>query len=152
HVADRAVRCRDRARLFLLRARRSRTHEDPILFPENRRRASGSGGTAAEAPPVTRRDGAPTARDAARSIWEASLAAADVDPLLRATVRWVDPSALAVGDARIDLGRGGRVLAVGCGKASGAMAVSLEEIVGERLSGGLVVVKDGYTAPTRRVR
>ena len=41
---------------------------------------------------------------------------------------------------------------VGAGKASGAMAAAVEERWGERVSDGVVVVKDGHLAPTRRVR
>jgi hydroxypyruvate reductase len=45
-----------------------------------------------------------------------------------------------------------RILVVGAGKASGAMAQALEEALGDRISDGLVVVKDGYTAPTRKIK
>jgi hydroxypyruvate reductase len=82
-----------------------------------------------------------TPREAARSIWGAALAAADVRPLVRAAVR-----ALALSAS------GERVLVVGCGKASGAMAAALETELGARVQDGLVVVKDGYQVPTRRVR
>src|SRR5215467_10517587 len=47
---------------------------------------------------------------------------------------------------------GGRVLVVGAGKASGAMAAAAEEAWGDRIAAGVVAVKDGYTAPTRTVR
>jgi hydroxypyruvate reductase len=46
----------------------------------------------------------------------------------------------------------GRVLVVGAGKASGAMAVAVEEAWPARVAEGLVVVKDGHRAPTRRIR
>jgi hydroxypyruvate reductase len=93
-----------------------------------------------------------TAREAARAIWETALAAADVRPLVQRAARRVDASAWEIGGARVEVPRGGRVLAVGCGKASGAMAAALEDVVGDRLDAGLVVVKDGYAVPTRRVR
>ena len=41
---------------------------------------------------------------------------------------------------------------VGAGKASGAMAHALEEILGDGVTAGLVVVNDGYTAPTRKIK
>ena len=82
-----------------------------------------------------------TPREAARSIWQAALAAADVRPLVRAAVR----------DLGLARGRG-RVLVAGCGKAGGAMAAALETDLGDRIADGLVVVKDGYVVPTRRVR
>jgi len=78
-----------------------------------------------------------TPRDAARSILESALAAGDVAPLVRRHLR-VDP-------------RHGRVHVLGCGKASGAMAAVAEEVVGDRIVDGFVVVKDGYGARVRRV-
>ena len=41
---------------------------------------------------------------------------------------------------------------MGAGKASGAMAATAEEQLGDSLAGGVVAVKDGYLAPTRRIR
>ena len=81
-----------------------------------------------------------TLRESARSIFDAALAAGDVRPLV----------ARALAD--IALPERGRVLVVGAGKASGAMAAAVEDIWGDRISDGLVAVKDGYLAPTRRVR
>lgn len=78
-----------------------------------------------------------TARDAARAIWEAALAAGDVAPLVRAHLR-LDP-------------RHARVFLLGAGKASGAMAAAAEDVLGDRVAGGFVVVKDGYGARLRRV-
>ena len=79
-----------------------------------------------------------TARDHARTIWQTALAAGDVAPLVRAHLR-VDP-------------RHGRVLVLGCGKASGAMARAAEEVLGDRIAEGFVVVKDAYTVSLRRIR
>jgi len=52
----------------------------------------------------------------------------------------------------VDLAPTGRVLVLGAGKASGAMAAAVETLLGDRVEDGFVVVKDGYTVPTRRVR
>jgi len=79
-------------------------------------------------------------REAARAIFEAALRAADVAPLVRAAL------------GAVELPARGRVLVVGAGKASGAMAAAAEAVLGDRIADGLVVVKDGYGAPTRRVR
>jgi hydroxypyruvate reductase len=62
-----------------------------------------------------------------------------------------DGETLVAGAVRVDLARVRRLLVLGCGKASAAMARAVEERLGDRVSGGLVVVKDGYTAPTHRV-
>jgi hydroxypyruvate reductase len=92
-----------------------------------------------------------SARDAALAIWEAALAAADVHPLVQRAVRRVGPSAFAVAGEAIELPPGGRVIVVGCGKASAAMAAAVEDALGDLVTDGLVVVKDGYRAPTRHV-
>ncbi|HTG12812.1 MAG TPA: glycerate-2-kinase family protein, partial [Candidatus Eisenbacteria bacterium] len=78
-------------------------------------------------------------REAARSVFDAALRAADVDPLVRRALADVRPAAR------------GRVVVVGAGKASGAMAAAAEGALGDRIAGGLVVVKDGYLASTARV-
>lgn len=44
-----------------------------------------------------------------------------------------------------------RILVFGVGKASAQMAAALEEILGERISGGVVVTKYGRGAPLRRL-
>jgi hydroxypyruvate reductase len=81
-----------------------------------------------------------TAREAARAIWQAALGAADVRPLVQRALR------------RLHLPPTTRVLVLGAGKASGAMAAAVEEELGDRVADGFVVVKDGYAVPTRRVR
>jgi glycerate 2-kinase len=53
---------------------------------------------------------------------------------------------------RIPLRPGGGVLVVGAGKAAVPMAAAAEEVLGERISGGLVVTKTGHGGPLRRVR
>ena len=81
-----------------------------------------------------------TLRESARSIFDAALAAGDVRPLV-ARCR-----------AGIELPGRGRLLVVGAGKASGAMAAAVEADWGDRVTDGVVAVKDGYGAPTRRIR
>jgi hydroxypyruvate reductase len=79
-------------------------------------------------------------REAARSVFDAALRAADVHPLVRRAL------------AGEQLAARGRVLVVGAGKASGAMAAAAEDVLGERIADGLVAVKDGYLTGTTRVR
>jgi hydroxypyruvate reductase len=93
-----------------------------------------------------------TARDAAREIWAAALAAAEVRPLVHRLLRRAGPASFTVSGARIDVAPEGRVLVVGAGKASAAMAAALEDVLGDRLHDGYVVVKDGYKVPTRKVQ
>jgi hydroxypyruvate reductase len=83
------------------------------------------------------------ARLDAQAIWRAALAAGNVGPLVdRALQRLsLDPTHPSWR----------HVFVFGCGKAGGAMAAALERAVGQRITEGLVVVKDGYAVPTRRI-
>jgi glycerate 2-kinase len=90
-------------------------------------------------------------RDDALSIWRAALAAGDPAPLIAGALH-VHGSTLAVGSLTVDLDAVRRVLVVGCGKASAWMAEAVERMLGERILGGIVVVKDRHGRPLRRVR
>lgn len=80
-----------------------------------------------------------TLRESARAVFDAAMGAGDVGPLVRRALADVQPPQ-------------GRVIVVGAGKASGAMAAAAEAALGDRIVDGVVAVKDGYLAPTRRVR
>jgi hydroxypyruvate reductase len=92
-----------------------------------------------------------SSRDAALAVWRAALAAGDVGPLLRRTLR-LEGDRLVAGPLSVDLGATERLLVLGCGKAGAAMARAVEDILGDRVTAGFVVVKDGYRAPTSRVQ
>jgi len=57
---------------------------------------------------------------------------------------------LAIGRVSYDLASYRRVLVLGAGKASGAMAAALEELLDGYLDVGAVIVKQGYRVPTQR--
>jgi hydroxypyruvate reductase len=59
---------------------------------------------------------------------------------------------LEAGPLTLDLDRVRRILVLGCGKASAWMAEALEAILGDRISDGFVVVKDGHLRPLTRIR
>ncbi len=94
---------------------------------------------------------------------EAAARYEDALAVLQAALEAVDPleavrrvlqregETLRVGERRYDLRRFRHVWVVGAGKASAAMAQAVEHVLGERVSGGWVNVKYGYTAPTARV-
>ena len=86
-----------------------------------------------------------TLRESARAVFDAALSAGDVRPLVHRSLAGL-PAHQRV------LPPHGRVLVVGAGKASGAMAAAAEEALGDRIIDGVVAVKDGHLAPTRRVR
>ena len=75
-------------------------------------------------------------------------ALAAVDPY-HAVLRFaqVRENCLCVADASYDLNTFERILVVGAGKATARMAQALEALLGERISAGLIVVKQGHTAP-----
>ncbi|PYM05635.1 MAG: glycerate kinase [Candidatus Rokuibacteriota bacterium] len=90
-------------------------------------------------------------RAAARAIWEAALAAGNVDPIVRRVLRR-DGDVITAGPLAVDLKTVRRLLVLGAGKASAAMAQAVEDLLDNRISDGLVVVKDGYARATRTVR
>lgn len=59
---------------------------------------------------------------------------------------------LIAGDRVYDLSRYRRILVVGAGKAGAPMAQAVEQVLGDRLSVGIVNVKRGQTLPTRHIR
>jgi len=93
----------------------------------------------------------PDLRAAGLAIFRAALEAGDPARLIPAAVR-LEGAHLVVHDRAFDLERVRRLLVVGAGKASGAMAQTLERLLGERIADGLVVVKEGALYPTRRIR
>jgi len=88
---------------------------------------------------------------------------ADLDKIAQSALDAVAPEAclrralqlegehLHVTEGSFDLSQVQRIFVVGMGKASARMAASLEDLLGERISGGLVVTADGYKVPTRTV-
>lgn len=87
---------------------------------------------------------------AALEIFQAALAA--VDPY-RAVLKAVtiEDNHLRVAGATYNLAAYERIVVVGAGKATARMALAIEELLGERLTGGLVIVKHGHTAQLRKI-
>lgn len=93
----------------------------------------------------------PSARAPVLSVLQAALEA--VDPFVavqRALQREGD--ILIVGARRYRLNDYRRVFVVGAGKAGAPMTQAVEAVLGERISGGLVVVKTDHSGPTERVQ
>jgi glycerate-2-kinase len=59
---------------------------------------------------------------------------------------------LTIGSQRYTIRKQNRIVVVGAGKASARMAQALERRLGARIDTGLVVVKYGHGAPTRKIR
>jgi len=92
----------------------------------------------------------PVARDAIVATLQAALDAVDPGEAVRRHVHLLD-SRIQVGPVSYNPSDYDRILVVGAGKASAAMASSLETVLGPRISDGWINVKDGYTAPTRTI-
>ena len=59
---------------------------------------------------------------------------------------------LQVHDFHYDLTHHSRIVCVGAGKASAPMAMALEQMLGDRLEGGMVIIPDGHDTPCHRIR
>ena len=84
------------------------------------------------------------------SIYRAALAAVDPFKAVLGAVS-VENGSLQVAGAVYDLDAFERILVVGAGKATARMAQAIESLLGERISAGLVVVKDGHALPLNRI-
>jgi hydroxypyruvate reductase len=85
-----------------------------------------------------------------RSILDAALAAVAPDGALARHVR-VHGDQLLVDDKKYALGSG-RLLVVGAGKGAAPMAAALEELLGERITQGQIIVKEGHGLPLKHIR
>ena len=84
------------------------------------------------------------------TIVQFALTAVAPEACLRQVLRRED-DLLHVAEESFDLSQVRRIFVVGMGKASARMAASLEDLLGERISDGLVVTADGYKVATRNV-
>jgi len=90
------------------------------------------------------------ARRHLRAIFDAGLAAVDPEAAVHKFVTRKG-ARLHAGDGAIPLSVGGRVIVIGAGKASAFMARALEDILGERISGGWINVKHGHGCELHRI-
>jgi glycerate 2-kinase len=83
------------------------------------------------------------------AILHAGLDAVDPERAVRRSVRREDET-LFVGKASYRLDRFRKIILAGAGKGSAPMAKALEDILGDRLSSGLIIVKYGYSMPLKK--
>ncbi|MBM4153523.1 MAG: DUF4147 domain-containing protein [Lentisphaerae bacterium] len=99
-------------------------------------------------------DGERLRRDA-ESVFRAGVARVDPRPMVRDTLR-IEGDRLTVrlpeGPRSWDPERFDRILLLGFGKAAAAMARGATDILGDRIDGGLAVVKSAPPAPVDRIR
>ena len=79
-------------------------------------------------------------RQHAREIFDAALAASDPAEAIRRHLRSAD-----------SFTKYRNIWLVGAGKASAQMAAAVEDVLGTRITGGAIAIKDGHTAPVNRV-
>jgi len=92
----------------------------------------------------------PTVRRKLLPILEAALAAVDPKAAVLNVLRR-DGDLLTVGEHQYDLRHYRRIFVIGAGKAGAPMTQGVEQVLGDRLSGGLVVVKTDHGGPTHWV-
>jgi hydroxypyruvate reductase len=90
-------------------------------------------------------------REHAMKIFQAGLQA--VDPL-EAIIRHVtlNDNVLRISDRQFNLKDYDRILVVGAGKAVAPMAKALEDLLGNRISDGVIVVKDEHGLPLKKIK
>jgi glycerate 2-kinase len=92
-----------------------------------------------------------THKDLLTAIFRAGLRAVDPEAAVRSQVSR-QGHVLTVAGRAYDLNGFRRVSLIGAGKAAALMAKALEEILGDRLTAGLVLVKPGHATALRTVR
>ena len=81
-------------------------------------------------------------------IYNAAIDAVDPYEAVKKAMRIEGNNVHAAGGT-YDLGVFRRILVVGAGKATARMALAIEDLLGDRISEGLIIVKEGHTAPLR---
>jgi hydroxypyruvate reductase len=90
-------------------------------------------------------------RQDALNIFHSALAAVDPEEAIRRHLR-LEAGILSVGDRCYELSACERILVVGAGKAVAPMAKALEDLLGDRITAGILVVKDGHGLPLKKIR
>ena len=89
-------------------------------------------------------------KDTCLAIFRAGLAAVDPQEAVKRVLR-LSGDDLRVGERSYRVKDFKRIVVVGAGKAGAPMAQAVEGVLGDRLEGGLVIVKYGYTAALEKV-
>ena len=84
-------------------------------------------------------------------IFKAAIDAVDPVAAVKRCVRRTE-SGLLIGEKELAFDDHERILVVGGGKAAAPMARALEELLGDRIAGGVIVVKEGHGLPLQHLR
>jgi hydroxypyruvate reductase len=90
-------------------------------------------------------------REHAERVFQKALRAVEPEEAVLRHVKVVE-GRLRLGEASLPLHAFRRVLVVGAGKANAPMARALERILGERITGGVMVVKEAHGLPLQRIQ
>ena len=88
-------------------------------------------------------------RHCARLIWEAALNAANPATCIQSFIQLTD-GRLTIAGKKFSIPS--RLIVIGAGKASARMAQVVEQVLGQHVTGGLVVTKHGHALPLERIR
>jgi glycerate 2-kinase len=89
-------------------------------------------------------------RKHALQIFRAALAASDPQEAVLRHLKF-DGQTILAGRKKYPVSKFDRIQVIGAGKASAAMARAVERLLGRRIAGGWINVKDGHTAHLRRI-
>lgn len=89
-------------------------------------------------------------RKHALQIFRAALAAADPEAAVLRHLKF-DGRTITADRRRYQAARFDRIQVIGAGKAGAAMARAVERVLGRRIAGGWINIKDGHSAPLRRI-
>ena len=89
-------------------------------------------------------------RQDAREIFNAALTAADAAKAVSRHLR-VDGEVIDIDGRLYSLGSYRNIFVIGAGKASAQMCGALAELIGDRLYGGIIIVKYGYAVPMKKI-
>jgi len=91
-----------------------------------------------------------TQRRDARVIFDAGLVASDPELLIGRRLQ-IDGQILHAGERLYNLANHGDLYVVGAGKATARMALAVEALLGERIAGGIIIVKPGHRVPLKKL-
>lgn len=90
-------------------------------------------------------------RKHARQIFEAGLKAVDPVAAIHHYVT-VSDNVLSIGEQQFNLKDYDRIMVVGAGKATAPMAKAMEDLLGNRISDGMIVVKEAHGLPLNGIK
>ena len=90
-------------------------------------------------------------REHALKIFQAGLQAVDPVEAIKCHTR-KDKDFLFIGSRKFSLNKYDRIIVVGAGKAVAAMAKAVEDLLANRISDGVIVVKDAHGLPLKKIK